>query len=65
MPYEYNIKNELEQYIQEVQNMLVDVEDGMKLNNISWTGQMKLYLFRTYIVEKLSNLNNRLSNFQD
>ena len=34
MPHEYKSKEELEQDIQEVKNMLVDVEDTMKLNNI-------------------------------
>ena len=65
MPYEYNTKEELEQDIQEVRNMLVDVEQNMNLNNISWKEQMNLYLFRMHIVEKLSALNNQLSNFQE
>ena len=65
MPYEYNTKQELEQDIQEVKNMLVDVEQKMHLTNISWKEQMNLYLFRMHIVEKLSNLNNQLSNFQE
>jgi len=45
--------------------MLVDVEDKMKLNNISWKEQMNLYLFRMHIVEKLFELNNKLSIYQD
>ena len=65
MPYEYNTKEELEQDIQELKNMLVDVEQKMQLTNISWKEQMNLYLFRMHIVEKLSALNNQLSNFQD
>ena len=65
MPYEYNTKEELEQDIQEVRNMLVDTEQKMQLTNISWKEQMNLYLFLMHIVEKLSNLNNQLSNFQD
>ena len=65
MPYEYNSKRELEQDIQEVRNMLVDVEDKMKLNNISWSEEMNLYLFRMHVVEKLSDLNYQLSIYQD
>ena len=65
MPYEYKTKEELEQDIQEVKHMLVDVEQKMQLTNISWKEQMNLYLFRMHIVEKLSALNNQLSNFQD
>ena len=65
MPYEYNTKEELEQDIQELKNMLVDVEQKMQLTNISWKEQMNLYLFRMNVVEKLSDLNNQLSNFQD
>ena len=45
MPYEYTTKQELEQDIQEVKNMLLDTEDKMNLNNISWKEQMNLYLF--------------------
>ena len=33
MPYEYTSKEELEQDIQEVKNMLVDVEQKMQLTN--------------------------------
>ena len=65
MPYEYNTKEELEQDIQELKNMLVDVEQKMQLTNISWKEQMNLYLFRMNVVEKLSALNNQLSNFQE
>ena len=65
MPYEYNTKEELEQDIQEVKNMIVDVEQKMQLTNISWKEQMNLYLFRMNVVEKLSALNNQLSNFQE
>lgn len=65
MPYEYNSKRELEQDIQEVKNMLLDTEEKMNLNNISWKEQMNLYLFRMHIVEKLSNLNYQLSIYQD
>ena len=65
MPYEYNTKQKLEQDIQEVKNMLVDTEQKMQLTNISWKEQMNLYLFRMHIVEKLSALNNQLSNFQE
>ena len=65
MPYEYTTKQELEQDIQEVKNMLLDTEDKMNLNNISWKEQMNLYLFRMHIVEKLSNLNYQLSIYQD
>ena len=65
MPYEYTSKQELEQDIQEVKNMIVDVEQKMQLTNISWKEQMNLYLFRMNVVEKLSALNNQLSNFQD
>ena len=61
----YSSKEELEQDIQEVRNMLVDVEDKMKLTNISWTEQMNLYLFRMHVVEKLSDLNYQLSIYQD
>ena len=61
----YNSKEELEQDIQEVKNMLLDTEEKMNLNNISWKEQMNLYLFRMHIVEKLSDLNNQLSNFRD
>ena len=61
----YTSKEELEQDIQEVKNMLLDTEEKMNLNNISWKEQMNLYLFRMHIVEKLSNLNNQLSNFRD
>lgn len=61
----YSSKEELEQDIQEVKNMLLDTEEKMNLNNISWKEQMNLYLFRMHIVEKLSNLNNQLSNFRD
>ena len=59
MPYEYNTKQELEQDIQEVKNMLVDVEQKMQLTNISWKEQMNLYLIRMNVVEKLSNLNDQ------
>ena len=65
MPYEYTSKEELEQDIQEVKNMLVDVEQKMHLTNISWKEQMNLYLIRMNFVEKLENLNNQLSNFQE
>ena len=65
MPYEYTSQEELEQDIQEVKNMLLDTEQNMNLDNISWKEQMNLYLFRMHIVEKLSNLNNQLSNFQE
>ena len=65
MPYEYNTKQELEQDIQEVKNMLVDTEHKMNLNNLSWKEQMNLYLFRMHIVEKLSELNYKLSIYQD
>ena len=65
MLYEYTCKQEIEQDIQELKNMLVDVEQNMQLTNISWKEQMNLYLFRMHIVEKLSNLNNQLSNFQE
>ena len=65
MPYEYTNKEELEQDIQEVKNMLLDTEQKINLDNISWKEQMNLYLFRMHIVEKLSNLNNQLSNFQE
>ena len=65
MPYEYNTKQELEQDIQEVKNMLVDTEQKMQLTNISWKEQMNLYLFRMHIVEKLSELNYKLSIYQD
>ena len=65
MPYEYTNKEELEQDIQEVKHMLLDTEQKMNLDNISWKEQMNLYLFRMHIVEKLSNLNNQLSNYQD
>ena len=61
----YSSKDELEQDIQEVRNMLVDVEDKMKLNNISWSEEMNLYLFRMHVVEKLSDLNYQLSIYQD
>ena len=61
----YTSKEELEQDIQEVKNMLLDTEEQMNLNNISWKEQMNLYLFRMHIVEKLSDLNNQLSNFRD
>ena len=61
----YNSKEDLEQDIQEVKNMLLDTEEKMNLNNISWKEQMNLYLFRMHIVEKLSDLNNQLSNFRD
>lgn len=61
----YTSKEELEQDIQEVKNMLLDTEEKMNLNNISWKEQMNLYLFRMHIVEKLSDLNNQLSNFRD
>ena len=65
MPYEYKSKEELEQDIQELKDMLVDVEQKMHLTNISWKEQMNLYLIRMNFVEKLENLNNQLSNFQD
>ena len=65
MPYEYTSKEELEQDIQEVKNMLLDTEEKMNLNNISWKEQMNLYLFRMHIVEKLSELNYKLSIYQD
>ena len=65
MPYEYTSQEELEQDIQEVKHMLLDTEQKMNLDNISWKEQMNLYLFRMHIVEKLSNLNNQLSNFQE
>ena len=65
MPYEYNSKEELEEDIKEVKNMLLDTEEKMNLNNISWKEQMNLYLFRMHIVEKLSNLNYQLSIYQD
>ena len=65
MPYEYNTKEELEQDIQELKNMLVDVEQKMQLTNISWKEQMNLYLIRMNFVEKLEDLNNQLSNFQE
>ena len=65
MPYEYTSKEELEQDIQELKNMLVDVEQKMHLTNISWKEQMNLYLIRMNFVEKLENLNNQLSNFQE
>ena len=65
MPYEYTSKEELEQDIQEVKNMLVDVEQKLQLTNISWKEQMNLYLIRMNFVEKLENLNNQLSNFQE
>ena len=65
MPYEYNSKEELEQDIQEVKNMLLDTEEKMNINNISWKEQMNLYLFRMHIVEKLSELNYKLSIYQD
>ena len=65
MPYEYTSKEELEQDIQELKDMLVDVEQKMHLTNISWKEQMNLYLFRMHIVEKLSNLNYQLSMYQD
>ena len=61
----YTSKEELEQDIQEVKNMLLDTEEKMNLNNISWKEQMNLYLFRMHIVEKLSNLNYQLSIYQD
>ena len=61
----YSSKEDLEQDIQEVKNMLLDTEEKMNLNNISWKEQMNLYLFRMHIVEKLSDLNNQLSNFRD
>ena len=61
----YNSKEELEQDIQEVRNMLLDTEEKMNLNNIAWKEQMNLYLFRMHIVEKLSNLNYQLSIYQD
>ena len=61
----YNSKEDLEQDIQEVKNMLLDTEEKMNLNNISWKEQMNLYLFRMHIVEKLSNLNYQLSIYQD
>jgi len=65
MPYEYTSKEELQQDIQEVKNMLLDTEEKMNLNNISWKEQMNLYLFRMHIVEKLFELNNKLSIYQD
>ena len=65
MPYEYTSKEELEQDIQEVKNMLLEIEEKMKLNNISWKEHMNLYLFRMHIVEKLSDLNYQLSIYQD
>ena len=65
MPYEYTTKEELEQDIQELKHMLLDTEQKMILDNISWKEQMNLYLFRMHIVEKLSNLNNQLSNFRE
>ena len=65
MPYEYNTKEELEQDIKELQNMIVDVEQKMQLTNISWKEQMNLYLIRMNFVEKLEDLNNQLSNFQE
>ena len=65
MPYEYTSKAELEQDIQELKDMLVEVEQKMHLTNISWKEQMNLYLIRMNFVEKLENLNNQLSNFQD
>ena len=61
----YNSKEDLEQDIQEVKNMLLDTYEKMNLNNISWKEQMNLYLFRMHIVEKLSNLNYQLSIYQD
>ena len=61
----YNSKEDLEQDIQEVKHMLLDTEEKMNLNNISWKEQMNLYLFRMHIVEKLSNLNYQLSIYQD
>ena len=61
----YTSEEELEQDIQEVKNMLLDTEEKMNLNNISWKEQMNLYLFRMHIVEKLSNLNYQLSIYQD
>ena len=65
MPYEYKSKEELEQDIQEVKNMLLDTEEKMNLNNISWKEQMNLYLFRMHIVENLSKLTYKLSIYQD
>ena len=65
MPYECTTKHELEQDIQEVKHMLLDTEDKMNLNNLSWKEQMNLYLFRMHIVEKLSELNYKLSIYQD
>ena len=65
MPYEYTNKEELEQDIQEVKHMLLDTEQKMNLDNISWKEQMNLYLFRMHLVEKLSDLNNQLSNFRE
>ena len=65
MPYEYTTKEELEQDIQELKHMLLDTEQKMNLDNISWKEQMNLYLFRMHIVEKLSDLNNQLSNFRE
>ena len=65
MPYEYNTKEELEQDIKELQNMIVDVEQKMQLTNISWKEQMNLYLFRMNVVEKLADLNDQLSNFRE
>ena len=65
MPYKYTSTEELEQDIQEIKNMLLDTEEKMNLNNISWKEQMNLYLFRMHIVEKLSNLNYQLSIYQD
>ena len=61
----YSSKEDLEQDIQEVKNMLLDTEQKMNLNNISWKEQMNLYLFRMHIVDKLSNLNYQLSIYQD
>ena len=65
MPYEYTTKEELEQDIQKVKKMLVDVEQKMQLTNISWEDQMDIYLSRMHAVEKLSTLNNQLSNFRE
>ena len=65
MSYKYNSRQEIQQDIERVQEMLVDVEDKMNITNISWTEQMNLYLFRTYVVEKLSDLNYQLSIYQD
>ena len=61
----YSSKEDLEQDIQEVKNMLLDTEEKMNLNNISWKEQMNLYLFRMHIIEKLSNLNYQLSIYQN